>query len=84
MGETLNQLLRQMNLFSDTLKTPRAGYVKDYRNIKTVHSNNRRNCSMQYGKIVPPSKWKSQSLIGKVIASLQRLLEALVPIETWD
>ncbi len=37
----------------------------------------------QYGGIVPPSKWKSQSLIGKVIASLQRPLEAPVPIETW-
>ncbi len=41
MGETLNQLnqlLRQMNHFSDTLKTPHACYAKDYRNLKTVHS----------------------------------------------
>ncbi len=44
---------------------------------------NGRNCNAQYGGIVPPSKWKSQSLIGKVIASLQRPLEAPVPIETW-
>ncbi len=27
-------------------------------------------CNKQYGGIVPPSKWKSQSLIGKVIAWL--------------
>ncbi len=44
---------------------------------------NGRKCNAQYGRIVPPSKWKSQSLIDKVIASLQRLLEASVPIETW-
>ncbi len=44
---------------------------------------NGRNCNAQYDGIVPPSKWKSQSLIGKVIASLQRPLEAPVPIETW-
>ncbi len=31
---------------------------------------------------VPPSKWKSQSLISKDIASLQQLLEA--PTETRD
>ncbi len=37
---------------------------------------NRRNCNAQYGGMVPLSKWKSQSLIGKVIASLQCLLEA--------
>ncbi len=42
---------------------------------------NGRNCNAQYGRIVPPSKWKSQSLIGKVIASQQRPLEAKVPIE---
>ncbi len=44
---------------------------------------NGRNCNAQYGRIVPPSKWKSQSLIGKVTASLQQPLEAPVPIETW-
>ncbi len=43
---------------------------------------NERICNVQYGGIVPPSKRKSQSLIGKVIASLQRPLEALVSIET--
>ncbi len=37
----------------------------------------------QYGKIVPPSKRTSQSLIFKVIVSLQWPLEALVPTETW-
>ncbi len=44
---------------------------------------NGRKSNAQYGGIVPPSKRKSQSLIGKVIASLQWPLEAPVPIETW-
>ncbi len=59
--------------------------TKDHRNTKMVHSYtyehryiyismlmNGRNCNVQYGGIVLPSKWKSQSLIGKVIASLQQ------------
>ncbi len=32
-----------------------------------------RNCNAQYGGLVLPSKWKSQSLIGEVIVSLQQL-----------
>ncbi len=43
---------------------------------------NGRKSNEQYCGIVPPSKRKSQSLIGKVIVSLQRLLEAPVPIKT--
>jgi len=35
-------------------------------------------------EFVPPSKEKSQWLIGKVIPSLQLPSEAQVPIETWD
>ncbi len=37
---------------------------------------NGRRCNVQYGGIVPPSKWKSQSLIGKVIVSLQQVVRS--------
>ncbi len=42
---------------------------------------NGRNCNAHYGRIVPPSKRKSQSLIAKVIASQKRPIEAPVPTE---
>ncbi len=44
---------------------------------------NGRHCNAQYAGIVPPPKWKSQSFIDNVIASLQQALDAPVPIETW-
>ncbi len=55
----------------------RAKTIEIQRQFTTILMN------AQYGGIVPPSKWKSQLLIGKVIASLQRPLKAPVPIETW-
>ncbi len=65
-------------------------YYNCYFKTKTIEIKRRfstyvngRNCNTQYGGIVPSSKWKSQSLIGKVIVSLQHPLEAPVPIETW-
>ncbi len=42
-------------------------FSKDYRNTKMVHSYTYEwEKVQQYGGIVPPSKWKSQSLIGKL------------------
>lgn len=57
--------------------------IKDFRCTKMVQSFlNGRKCNAQNGEIVSPTEQKSQSLIGKVIASPQLPLEAQVVIET--